>query len=83
MAITAAFALLDTKNHPFAIDISDLQMGNLAGTQAGTVGHTQSGLMLQTAGGLDQVGHFFDTQYLRYLARFMKVAHLPGQFTAI
>ena len=41
MSIPPPFALFYPQNHPFAVHIGDLQVGNLAGTQTSAIGHTQ------------------------------------------
>ena len=51
MPILAAFAQLDTDQHPFGIDVADPQHDDLAAAQTGAVGDTERGLVLETGPG--------------------------------
>jgi len=61
-------ALLDAQGHAGTVDITDLESHHLTGTQAGTIGHRQRGLVLQMAGRRDQAGNLIPAQDHRQFA---------------
>src|ERR1700752_897388 len=70
MPILAAFAQLDTDQHPLGIDVADPQHDDLAAAQTGAVGDAERGLVLETGTwrGLDQVGNLIWRKDPRQLA---------------
>ena len=49
-------------NHALAVDVGDLQPGDLGAAHAGAVEHHQQGALEQAAAGIDQTCYFFPAQ---------------------
>ena len=62
VAVLAALAVNYVKDHALAVDVGDLQPGDLGAAHARAVGHHQQGALEQAAAGLDQPGHFLPAQ---------------------
>src|ERR1700758_4934341 len=84
MPILAAFAQLDTDQHPFGIDVADPQHGDLAAAQTGAVGDAERGLVLETGAGrgLDQAGDLLPSKNPRQLPRVVRAGQLMGEVGA-
>src|SRR5215831_16463820 len=84
MPILAAFAQLDTDQHPFGIDVADPQHDDLAAAQTGAVGDTERGLVLETGAGrgLDQLGDLLASKNPRQLPRVVRAGQLMGEVGA-
>src|SRR6516225_4182782 len=82
--ILAAFAHLDTDQHPLGIDVADPQHDDLAAAQTGTVGDAERGLVLETGAGrgLDQPGDLIPSKHPRQLPRIVRAGQLMGEFGA-
>ena len=53
-------------DHSLAIDVLHAQPDEFAAPNAGGVKQHENRACLEVAGGIDQLGHFLRTQYLRY-----------------
>jgi hypothetical protein len=84
MPVLAAFAQLDTDQHPLGIDVGDPQHDDLAAAQTGAVSDAERGLVLQTGAGcgLDQAGDLVAIKHPRQLARIVRAGQLMGQVGA-
>jgi hypothetical protein len=71
VAILAALALLHADQHPFAVDVGDLERAHLGGTQSRTLGHAQRRLVFEPRCDIEQPRHLFRAQHHRQLARLM------------
>src|SRR5215468_9150133 len=80
----AAFAQLDTDQHPLGIDVADPQHDDLAAAQTGAIGDAERGLVLETGAGrgLDQPGHLLPSQHPRQLPRIVRAGQLMGEVGA-
>ena len=63
IAVTAALALANMNDHPFAVDIADLQVAQFSASQAGRIQHHQHGAVHQVLRGSNEQRHFLLTQY--------------------
>jgi hypothetical protein len=77
VAILAALALLHAQRHALAVHVGDLQADDLAGTQAGAVGHRQGHLVLDVACRRDQARDLVHAEHYRQRARHLHRLH-PG-----
>src|SRR5215207_290324 len=66
-----ALALLDTDDHPFAVDVADLERDYLGSAQARSIGHTERRLVLEPRRGIEQPRHFLWAQHHRQFAGLM------------
>src|SRR6516164_6185078 len=96
MPILAAFAQLDTDQHPLGIDVADPQHDDLAAAQTGAPrvrpaagprtgsGDTERGLVLETGAGrgLDQPGDLLPSKHPRQLPRIVRAGQLMGEVGA-
>jgi hypothetical protein len=84
MPILAAFAHLDTDQHPLGIDVADPQHDDLAAAQTGAVGDAECSLVLETGAGcgLDQPGDLIRPKHPRQLARIVRAGQLMGEVSA-
>src|SRR5262250_2055187 len=84
MSILAAFAQLDTDQHPLGIDVADPQHDDLAAAQTGAVGDAERGLVLETGAGrgLDQPGDLLPSEHPWQLPRIVRAGELMGEVGA-
>src|SRR5215472_8602619 len=84
MPILAAFAQLDTDQHPLGIDVADPQHDDLAAAQTGAVGDAECGLVLETGArrGFDQPGDLLPSKHPRQLPRIVRAGQLMGEVGA-
>jgi len=68
--------------HALAVDIGDLEVGDLAGAQAGAIRRGQCRFVFECGGRFEQALHFIGTEYHGQLAWFVNGAHL-AQYLAI
>jgi hypothetical protein len=66
IAVSSALAVLDPDQHALAVDIVDLEVGNLRDAQARAIGHAQRGLVLDPRRCLEQPGGLLDAQHLAH-----------------
>ncbi|GCD54635.1 hypothetical protein NBRC3188_3332 [Acetobacter pasteurianus NBRC 3188] len=63
VAISSPFAPFDPEQHALAVDITDLESGDLGHPQACPIGDRQGGLMLEAYGRVEQPGNFIAAQH--------------------
>jgi hypothetical protein len=68
VAIPAALAALDTNEHPLAVDVADLEGGDLGDPEARAMGDAQGGTVLDAGRGREQPGDLIRAQFGRQLA---------------
>jgi len=68
VAILAALALLDAKEHARRVDVIDLEVRDLGHTQARAIGDAECGLVLEARCGLEQSPRFLHAEHIRKLA---------------
>ena len=64
--------------HPVAVDVADLEVADLGGPEAGTVGNAECGAILQARPGCrhQDVGHLLDAEDYRQFARLGAELHI-------
>src|ERR1700688_853013 len=72
IAVLAAFALLDTDQHAFAVDVADLERDHPRGEQSRSVSHAHRRLVFEPRRGIQQPRHFFRAKNDRQLAGLME-----------
>lgn len=68
VAILAALALLDTKEHARRVDVIDLEMRDLGHAQACAIRNTEGGLVLEARCSFEQPPRFLHAEHIRQLA---------------
>ena len=68
VAVLAALALLDTKEHARGIDVIDLEERDLGHAQTRAIGNAERGLVLQARCSFEQLRRFLHTEHIRQLA---------------
>ena len=63
IAIPPALAALDADQHALAVDIADLECGDLSDPKAGTIGNTQCGAVLEAGGRCQEPGDLVLAQH--------------------
>src|ERR1017187_2799714 len=79
VTVSAALALADMNDHPFAVDVGDLQATQLGSSQPGCIQRHQHGAMHQVPSRINQPRYFFRTEYSRQLPRTLGKRNLIGQ----
>ena len=58
MPVLLALPLLDADQHALAVDVGDLEVGDLGDTQTGAVGHAEGGLVFDAGCRLQELQDF-------------------------
>jgi hypothetical protein len=69
IAVPAALALFDADQHALAVNVVDLEMGDLRHPQARTIGDAQRGLVFDTRRRFEQAGCLLNAQNLAHCMR--------------
>ena len=81
IAITTAFALLDTEHHPRTIDVTDFETTHFAAAQAGAGEREPQRAVIESLRPADQALHFLRTEDDRQAASMLRVRqvffHVP------
>jgi hypothetical protein len=72
VAVLAPLALLDAQEHPFTVDVGDLQLHHLADPQAGRIGRHQQGAVATVLGGGEQARHVLAAEHVGLSLRLLR-----------
>ncbi len=73
VAVLAALALLNADHHPAAVDVGELEAGQLGRTQSGGIASGQRDPVLQVGHRLEEPHHLLGTEHDRKLAWFARI----------